>query len=280
MRLGIKIFLICFVIVNWTRSTCIAQDLYDYKNSAAFADYLSATSQYSLAVAEYERLLFLNPTADTLQQKLLLAYRKSGNNTFGLKRAENLYPQPTQMPLGVARIYADMLLKEKAFSKADSFLLSSRNLPDDDRFLYLGTSQALNSNWSGAVKYYSQVNPGRKPIVSSYQQIAVRALVQPRKSPALAAGLSALLPGAGKVYTKDWKDGAIALFMVGTSAWQAQRAFKKSGSDSVRGWIFASVTTGFYIGNIFGSHKAAKSYNQRQNERNQKEIENIFYTDF
>ena len=280
MKLGIKVLFICLSIVSWSHCFCVAQDLYDYKSSAAFADHLNETKQFSLAVAEYERLIFLNPTADTLQQKLLLAYQKAGNNAFGLKRAENLYLQPTQMPAGVARIYAGMLLKEKSFGKADTFLLSSQFLPDDDRFLFLGTSQALSNNWLEAIKYYSQVSPSRKPRVSTYQQIAARALVQRRKSPVVAACLSALIPGAGKVYTKDWKDGLIAFFMVSTSAWQAQRAFKQSGSDSVRGWIFASVTTGFYIGNIFGSHKAAKVYNQRQNERNQKEFENIFFADF
>lgn len=280
MKPGLKILLIYLIILSGRQTNCFAQDLYDYKNSAAFANYLNQTKQFSLAIAEYERLIFLNPTADSLQQKLLLAYQKGGNTVTGLKRAENLYPQPKTMPAGIARIYTTLLLKEKAFSKADSFLLASLYLPNNDRFLLLGTSQALNSNWSGAVNYYNQISPSQKPVVTAYRQIALQAQVQPRKSPALAAGLSTLVPGAGKIYTKDWKDGLIALFMVSTSAWQAQRSFKRSGSDSVRGWIFASVTTGFYIGNIFGSYKAAKVYNQRQNLKNQKEIENILYADF
>lgn len=271
---------ICFCFISLAPLQCIAQNLYNYENSAAFAAYLEQTQQFSLAAAEYERLIYLNPTADSLGYKLLFAYRKAGLNSVGLKRAESMYPKLKQMPADVARTYAGMLLEEKIFAQADTFLHLNNRLPAEDRFLFLGTSQALHSNWSEAQKFYSRVSPMQRPIVVQYQQVTLQALAQRRKSPALAAGLSALMPGAGKVYTRDWKDGLMALVLVGTSAWQAQRAFKQSGSDSVRGWIFASVSTGFYIGNIFGSFKAAKVYNQRQNEYHQKAIENIFSADF
>ena len=275
-----KFYLLVLLFLFWAAGAAPAQDLYNYENSAAFADHLSRTKQFSLAVAEYERVLFLHPTTDSLRQRLLWAYQKAGNTSYGTKRAEDLYPQPNQMPAGVARTYVQMLLREKAFGKADAFLQSSLHLPPDDRLLFSGTSQALRHNWFEAKSHFRQVSPGQRPVVADYQRVVAEALAVRPKSPALAATLSTLLPGAGKVYTRDWKDGLISFVMVGTSAWQAYRGFNQSGSGSTRGWIFTSVTLGFYAGNIFGSHKSARVYNQRLNQKNQEKIESIFYADF
>ena len=278
-------FLKCLVIFwigifIWSINFCTAQDLYDFENSSNFAEYLVQTNQYSMAISEYERLVFMDSGNEGLRFKLLTTYIKAGNGGMGITRAEMMYPNPGTMPSDIARVYSYLLFKEKRFQKAECFLKFNRNLPEEDRLSYLGTAKALENNWSEAMFYYDQVSPEQKPMVAQYQMISQNAMNQKKKSPALATGLSVLIPGAGKVYTGDWKDGLIAFIFVGTTAWQANRAFNKSGSNSLRGWIFASISTGFYIGNIFGSHKSAKTYNQKKNELKQKEIENIFYLDF
>lgn len=269
------VFILCSPI-----HPCSAQDLYDYEHTVAFAEHLLDTRQYTLAISEFERLVFLNPEDKNLQKMLFSTYIKAENSALGLKRARVMYPQTEKIPPEVAPIYAFMLLKNKEFDKAENYLTHDNTLLKDDRYLFLGTNNAFNHNWEDALLFYDKVSPVQKPIVANYKEITQLALEQKYKSPGLAAGLSVLIPGAGKIYTRDWKDGLIALLFVGTTAWQAHRGFSRSGAKSVRGWIFGSVSAGFYIGNIFGSHKSAKIYNQRLHEHSQREIERIFYTDF
>lgn len=280
MRKFITFLIFSVIILSSHFTPCAAQDLYDYEHTKAFAEHLLDTRQYSLAISEYERLVFLNPGDKSLQRTLFSTYIHAENSSLGLKRAQLMYPSEKRIPAEVAPIYAFMLLKNKAFDKAKDFLTNDNTLSKDDKYLFLGTSNALNHDWKNALSYYNKVAIDQKPIVANYREITELALQQKYKSPGLATGLSILIPGAGKVYTRDWKDGLVSLLFVGTTAWQAHRGFSRSGTESVRGWIFASISTGFYIGNIFGSHKSAKIYNQRLNEHSQREIERIFYTDF
>lgn len=280
MRNIITFFIFSVFSLSSHFTPCAAQDLYDYEHTKAFAEHLLDTRQYSLAISEYERLVFLKPEDKNLQRTLFSTYIRAENSALGLKRAQLMYPLQERIPAEVAPIYAFMLLKNKAFDKAKDFLTNENTLSKEDKFLFLGTSNALNHDWEDALVYYNKVATDQKPIVANYREITELALQQKYKSPALATGLSILIPGAGKVYTRDWKDGLVALLFVGTTAWQAHRGFSRSGTKSVRGWIFASVSTAFYIGNIFGSHKSAKFYNQRLNEHSQREIERIFYTNF
>ena len=86
------------------------------------------------------------------------------------------------------------------------------------------------------------------------------------KSRFLAGSLSAIIPGMGKVYSGRWKDGIISLLFVAGTGYQAYRAFNDKGIESVYGWIMGSLSLGFYIGNIYGSAKAARLYNTKQDQ--------------
>lgn len=75
----------------------------------------------------------------------------------------------------------------------------------------------------------------------------------PRKSPWLAAGLSAVVPGLGRVYTGRWQDGLVSFLLVGIPSALAAQGFHEDGEASVRGWILASTAALFYAGNVYGS---------------------------
>ena len=99
----------------------------------------------------------------------------------------------------------------------------------------------------------------------------------PHKSPLLAASLSAVIPGAGKAYTKDWADGVVSLVFVGLNTWQAWRRFDREGANTVWGYVHGGFALGFYVGNIYGSHKAARMFNNRQKLRLRHETEHLIY---
>jgi TM2 domain-containing membrane protein YozV len=84
-----------------------------------------------------------------------------------------------------------------------------------------------------------------------------------KKNEFLAGFMSAIVPGSGKIYAKRQKDGIISLITILVSSWQAYDGFKKDGIKSVKGWIYSTLSTFFYLGNIYGSIVAVKIHNQQ-----------------
>jgi hypothetical protein len=78
--------------------------------------------------------------------------------------------------------------------------------------------------------------------------------------------MSVLVPGAGKVYAGEWKDGLIQFFFVAFSAYESAHAFDVAGRGSIMGYIYGGLAVGFYGGSIYGSYKSAKRYNTRHEE--------------
>jgi tetratricopeptide (TPR) repeat protein len=83
--------------------------------------------------------------------------------------------------------------------------------------------------------------------------------VQPRKSPAVAGAMSALLPGSGHMYVGRYKDGVVSLlvnglFIAGTVA-----------AINDENYAVATLVGGaglpFYLGNIYAAANAAHKWN-------------------
>jgi len=83
------------------------------------------------------------------------------------------------------------------------------------------------------------------------------------KSPGLALGMSALLPGSGKVYTGEWKDGLVSLLFVTGSVIQAIRGHQLYGERSAFFIAYTGLATTFYLGNLYGSFKSARKHNDK-----------------
>ena len=73
------------------------------------------------------------------------------------------------------------------------------------------------------------------------------------KSPWLAAGLSAIIPGAGKVYAGKTGQGVASLLTVGSLAVITAEQWKHHGPKDWRTIVAGSLCGIFYIGNIYGS---------------------------
>lgn len=74
-----------------------------------------------------------------------------------------------------------------------------------------------------------------------------------RKSPWVAAGLSALIPGAGKVYAGQTGPGVASFLAVGSLAAITAEQWKHHGIKDWRTIVAGSLCGIFYIGNIYGS---------------------------
>lgn len=88
----------------------------------------------------------------------------------------------------------------------------------------------------------------------------------PTPSPLMAAALSTAVPGLGRVYLGRWQEGLTSFLLVGAPAWFAYGGFERDGVESVRGWLLATTTAVFYLGNIYGSWVGAET-DRRKAER-------------
>jgi len=84
-----------------------------------------------------------------------------------------------------------------------------------------------------------------------------------RKSRLLASFMSAILPGSGKMYCKQYGNGIFSFIITGTTGLLAFDGFHENGVRSVQGWMFGSLYTVFYAGNIYGSGISSLAYNRQ-----------------
>jgi hypothetical protein len=255
------------------------QNLFDQKNSESFANYLLRSQQYNLAAMELERIVFMNPNDISARKNLLISYRKAQKFEDGIQRIMVWYPD-LQPDSTLSEEWLKLLLHNKNYQKANNYLSSNPNITTEKQRYYKLASLMLEQNWDQAHYIRSKTGGNLSAEERELETILLSQNDLKYKNPALALGLSALVPGLGKVYSKDWKDGLISLLFVATNGWQAYRGFSKDGISSVYGWIFATLTAGFYGSSLYGSWKSAKDYNLELNHDIYHEIEKSVYSRF
>jgi hypothetical protein len=231
-------------------------DLFNEDNTAGFARFLFESNQYNFAAEEYERLTFLFPSNQEYQLALLKSYRYANEYDKGIKAFQSLVSPGLEVQKEYAKInildgnkfniasLLSNLERESSFRNNLDLTLRLISFPDNPLSLEGIKTDKVDENLLNFYYESSKIN---------------------YKSSFLAGSLSTFIPGMGKVYSGRWKDGLISFLFIGTTAFQAYRGFEQKGIKSVYGWIMGSLSFCFYIGNIYGSAKAAKLYNSHQN---------------
>lgn len=229
--------------------------LFTKENILKFADYLFAERDYLRAVMEYRRYLENNPN-DTIRLKIADSYLNMSN--FEEARSEYMALLGGPLTKKALTGYGKSFFFNRDYSafqtqaslsgseqgsivkmKYLSFLFSDTNLPEKNDFLSYFPEYSHNE----LNRFYDRKkNPEYK-------------------SELKAVLLSAVLPGAGKIYTGNYGDGITALIITSLLGYISYDNFN-AGHD-LRGWIFAGLGTLFYSGNIYGSAAAVQIYNSR-----------------
>ena len=269
------LFFLNFLIFN---NDLLGQDIYSLDNSKKYAEFLLSSSQFKFATEEFERLVFMDSTDSDLKYKLIYAYRKSGENETGISRLKELSRgQLNTMPQNLSVEYLYLLLNTGKIIEADIFLKDNLTLSNLNNSVFKTCNLFLAENFREANSYvkYAKDNIHDFPVELSL--ISAHSEKIRFKSPLIAAGLSAIVPGTGKAYTGNYVDGLISLLFVAGNTWQSYKGFSRNGIESVSGWIFGGISLGFYVGNIYGSAKAAKRYNKLKVNETKNQIYNFLY---
>ena len=253
------IFLIVLVLFSITLRS---QDLFCKESSIKYADFLMASGQYSLAVEEFERLIFLDSNEIEFKNRLLVACNKSKQYSRGITAINTIYNSEIyRLPQEVSLNYLKLLYSMENNQEIDNFLLKSESISTTDKILFENCNLLLNINKQNFKPTIATIKKEYDYFPDQFKTIFDNTKSIKFKNPALAGGLSTIIPGAGKFYAGKKVDGIFSLIFVAGNAWQSYRGFKKKGISSAKGWIFGSISLGFYISNIYGSVKAVKKYN-------------------
>jgi|GEM_PF-658622 len=138
----------------------------------------------------------------------------------------------------------------------------------DKSLFFSAASKAYLGDYAGArAQLEAYAGPYAELRASQLQDLA--ALQGPdtfaAKSPLLAAGLSALVPGLGRVYTRQYGAAAESLLVCGGFAAITIENYRHYGPI----WstiLFGTLGSLFYLGNIYGSYLSVEVYNDRMRE--------------
>lgn len=269
------LFMLLFIILLCSQKLA-AQDLYTEDATGQFANYLFTKGEFEYAAEEYERLLFMNPQNDTTLIRLSESYRKLG----AYSKASDLFIQHRGTSFSSQRLeqeYLATILFQKDQQKFDATIHEMKHLDYDTQLRSKLEFSMLTRNWQDAENLIDSVRPDQ-PWVEPYEQNITAALAFRSKKPWLAGTYSAILPGSGKIYAKNAKEGITSFLFVAALAYQSYRGFNKRGSKSLTGWVYGGLSLGFYLGNIYGAQQSAKNYNRRTLKLINDEVDHTIYS--
>lgn len=269
MKIVVLLGLAALLVSAFTDSLTV--DYFRPDQVLRFADHLYHQGDYRRAAGEFQRYLFsfdsLPANADTVYFRIARCYRRTGT----YDRAIDYYQRVRDLP--DSKLSHDALFQTgfcqylaAEYDSSRASLVSCASGPADPG-IQLKARQLtavdfmLEGYWDKARRVL--VDPAdRDSFTGELAAFLVEYEHLPRKSPVLAAGYSAVIPGLGKLYCRRPFDALSSFTSIAILGWQAYDGFHDDGKGSVKGWIFSVVGGIFYLGNIYGSVVAADLHNE------------------
>lgn len=239
----------------------------------SLGDAFMAEGDYYRAITEYKKLTFLFPDSERLSEafyQIGMAYYKgkdykSAVNSFAKVRKAYTASNYSSAAFYEGLSYSKLGLPDKAalsFERARLFDESHPDAANAQLGLSLNALEKDNVADSRAKLDEFLANypeDERVPGVQASFGLLDEYESQPRKSPALAGTMSAVIPGSGQMYAEHYKDGLMAfvvngLFIAGTVA-------ALDDDNYALAAIVGGVGLPFYVGNIYGAANASRKWN-------------------
>ena len=278
-----KTLYLIYILLTFS-SLSFSQNIFDLEHSAKYADHLYKTGDYSSAAKEYERLIILVPDSSKFNFRLLQSYKHSKQIGKGKEKAVEIYGNLYKnYPHDIIYIYFQFLILQDNYSECHTILKEQTKLTSEEHqeftlAIYLLENQRDSAGTFIKTIFCSKNTNKENSVSDKFSELTSLYHTQKKikyKKPVVASLLSTVVPGLGKIYTNDIKNGLGVLSIISLYSWQSYRGFKHEGVKSFYGWGFGALATGFYIGNIYGSHQSAKRENKFQTVIFAKEVKKI-----
>ena len=265
-------FCLC-VIFSLCVLNCISQNIMDGQHTVIFANYLYSKGDYNHAIVEYNRAWLTDPLSVKSQKELFQSYFFTGKYKDGINIYKSKYPSFLAQNDTLELIYGKLLISSESFSDVRLLIENSKSLSAGQSLFLSLSSDLFSGDWKEAMK--SEVKLADYAELNPYNQLFNDIRKIKYKNPVVSLSLSSVLPGLGKAYSGYWKEGLTSFTVIAVTAYQAYRGFSKYGSKPYS-WIYASLSASFYLGNLYGSYKAAEKRNYTQKESIRKKFENAY----
>lgn len=271
-----KLLIVTFILLTFS-ANLLAQDLLSYSNSLKYADYLFTQKEYQLSAIEYQRISYLQPNDTVAKLRLVQSYRLMNDLENAKSYLNKYFPDcASECPETFAIENFSILFLDQQYQDCYRFLLENKSIHQPAKTEFEVGTLLMQNKWEEAKmlsESYLQSNDKTLNINDLYN-ISLKGTQIKYKNPYSAALFSGVIPGSGKVYTGQWKDGIFAFITVGSLSWLTYRLIKDKGIN-VGSIISGSVAFSFYTANILGSYKSAKKYNHKVNKELTKDIEKM-----
>ncbi len=252
-KLTLTLFIIGLSLSSYSQ---VDANLYSAKNRILYAEHLLKNKNYNKAFEEYNAI-----------------WDETRQSAYALKAAKCLRLQDSFFkntefisstgPLAALKYeHAVMKLITKHIPHSP-FVRPANSFNSDTTAALTLAEYLLEEKVNTATKYFTVYKSSFIP-QEEWKPVVEFAIKYKAKKPWVAAGLSALVPGLGKIYAGRTIDGLVGFVSVASFGMLAYEGFTYKRFRSVSAWIYAPLAAGFYIGNIYGGAKAAKSINHQK----------------
>ncbi|MDX2495313.1 MAG: tetratricopeptide repeat protein, partial [Desulfuromusa sp.] len=234
----------------------------------SFADSLVAEEDYYRAITEYKRFLHYCPKdsrvayAQLAIAQSLLSGQRWEQADLAMEKVWTLYPDSLEA-VAAKQLHADAAYNMGDYATAQQRYQQLKNdlpIANNEISEYkIGLSQLQQNKPEDARSSFSKLSePLSQQLTLSldeYQQLQ-------QKSPQLAGTLSAILPGAGQLYTERPRQAGMAFALNAAFIYGAVEAWNNE-NYAVAG-ILSLFEIGWYGGNIYNAMNNAHKFNLRQ----------------
>ena len=233
--------------------------------------HLAAQGNHDAAITEYKRFLFFHPhdpRVGEVYYNIGVAYRAQGlwSEAINALRIATHFAIDSETKSAYQLELAVTLIATKNYDLAQLELIKVKlrnpSAQLHQRALFLqAVAYIYQFRWEEARSVLRNYTTDERLDV-----IFDAALNMPQKSIEVAKVLSTILPGAGHVYTGDWRDGLNALLLNGAFGFLIIDAVLDEHYTDAALWG-GLIFLRYYRGTTFRAEAAVKQFNLRQSQR-------------
>ncbi len=241
-----------------------------------FAEFYFSNKEYLRAIGEYKRFIYFFPKdkrVESAMYRIGMAYYYDKRFREAIDSFKKLIDKYVDTNFSIKSYFmtSESYLRINAFNSAIINLHNLITITDDvnlkDKAYYrIGWIYIEMASWEKARVYFEKISAQNKQKYR-FEKLSTeleKVKYIPEKNPQIAGFLS-VIPGAGYLYCKRYKDAIIA-FLLNTGLIYA--AYESFDDDQYAlGGLITFVGFGFYAGSIYGSITSAHKYNRKRTEK-------------